>query len=134
MYNAAILRSYTPRAHLLSAHALASSVPAYADALALLRVWALQRGYGESGEGTGARWCVAGFEGLGGWWGAVLAVLLEGEQEVLDANGKGKKKKDRKTVGRGLSSYQLFRAALDFLCAFSSALLIIHNESLKDVL
>lgn len=92
------------------------------DALALLRVWANQRGYGAgsrfSVDGKSsypmAGYCVRGFEGLGVWWGCVLEVLVSGEElqgEKAKRSGAG-----RPLVGRGLSSYQLFRAALDFLC------------------
>ncbi|KAG8693881.1 hypothetical protein FRC11_002594, partial [Ceratobasidium sp. 423] len=76
-------------------------------------VWANQRGYG---TGTGHRSedsaqrarCVRGFGFLGAWWGAVIVYLVLGGKPV-----KGVKKQAR--VGRGLSSYQLFRAVLDFL-------------------
>ncbi|KAI0292587.1 Nrap protein [Russula brevipes] len=49
----------------------------------------LSRGYGE-----GRRTCIRGFEGVGPWWNAVLEL---------------------RPLGNGLSSYQLFKAALDFL-------------------
>jgi len=103
LYNTTLLSSFIPKSNLLSVHALKQDVPSFADALALLRVWANQRGYGH-----GTRMCVRGFEGRGPWWIAVLRLLLKGEEHF----GKGIK---RKPLGRGLSSYQLFKAALDFL-------------------
>ncbi|TFK31610.1 Nrap protein [Crucibulum laeve] len=105
MYNTALLHTLTPKPYLLATYALKQGIPAFADALTLLRVWANQRGYSE-----GSRMCVSGFEGRGPWWGAVLALLINGE-EFQD----GVKAKKRKPLGKGLSSYQLFKAALDFL-------------------
>jgi U3 small nucleolar RNA-associated protein 22 len=77
--------------------------PAFSDALTLLRVWANQRGYGD-----GTRLCVRGFERRGPWWSAVLGLLIEGEEDT------GKRVKTKR-LGSGLSSYQLFKAVLDFL-------------------
>lgn len=56
--------------------------------------------------------CVRGFEGKGAWWVALLGLLINGEESV---NGT-KNTKGRKAIGKGMSSYQMFRAALDFLC------------------
>lgn len=91
--------------------------PSFGDGLALLRIWANQRGYGagcvrERGKG-GRNYCVRGFEGLGAWWACVLEVLILGEEPAEDEQEKNKNQ--RPLVGKGLSSYQLFRAALDFL-------------------
>ncbi|KAF8996020.1 Nrap protein [Cyathus striatus] len=105
LYNTALLRCLTPRAELLSTYTLKNESLAFADALTLLRIWANQRGYSE-----GSRLCVRGFEGKGPWWSALLGCLIFGEEPR--EKGKGSK---RKPLGRGLSSYQLFRAALDFL-------------------
>ena len=99
----------TPKAHLISVHALKQDVPAFSDALTLLRVWANQRGYG-----VGDRMCVVGFEGKGMWWASVLEMLVYGEEPHSTGFAKGSVK--RKPLGKGLSSYQLFKAALDFLC------------------
>lgn len=88
-------------------HSLKQNAPGFNDALTLLRVWANQRGYGE-----GERMCVRGFESKGGWWAAIITLLVVGEE-----GGGGKKGKLRRPVGTGLSSYQMFRAALDFLGA-----------------
>ncbi|KAJ6570241.1 Nrap protein [Mycena vulgaris] len=103
LYNSALLIALMPKTHLLSTFALKEHTPSFSDALALLRVWANQRGYGD-----GSRMCVRGFDSLGSWWAALLGLLVFGEEP----KGKGTK---RKPLGRGLSSYQLFRAALDFL-------------------
>ncbi|KAJ7746600.1 Nrap protein [Mycena metata] len=103
LYNSALLTALMPKTFLLSTFALKENTPSFGDALALLRVWANQRGYGE-----GSRMCVRGFDGLGSWWAVLLGLLVSGEE----SKGKGTK---RKPLGKGLSSYQLFRAALDFL-------------------
>lgn len=107
IYNTAILLSTFPKLSLLSTNAIIQSSPAFRDAHTLLRVWANQRGYGE------AALCVHGFEGKGPWWASVLGFLLDGE-EPGSALEKGKAGK-RRFVGKGLSSYQLFRAFLDLL-------------------
>ncbi|KAG9311330.1 Nrap protein [Chiua virens] len=106
IYNTAILLSTFPKLSLLSTNVLVQSCSAFRDAYTLLRVWANQRGYG---EGT---LCVHGFEGKGSWWASVLALLLDGEEPFFHL---GKGKVTRRPVGKGLSSYQLFRASLDFL-------------------
>ncbi|KAJ7242747.1 Nrap protein [Mycena haematopus] len=103
MYNSALLTTLIPKTHLLSNFALKEHTSSFSDALALLRVWANQRGYGQ-----GSRLCVRGFDSLGSWWAVLLGFLVFGE-EPRD------KRTKRKPLGRGLSSYQLFRAALDFL-------------------
>ncbi|KAJ7116340.1 Nrap protein [Mycena epipterygia] len=103
LYNSALLTALTPKTHLLSTFALKERATSFSDALALLRVWANQRGYGH-----GSRMCVRGFDSLGSWWAVLLGFLVFGEEPT----GKGPK---RKPLGKGLSSYQLFRAALDFL-------------------
>ncbi|KAK0482507.1 Nrap protein [Armillaria novae-zelandiae] len=101
LYNTALLTALTPSSHLVSTHALQQEAPALSDALTLLRVWANQRGYC---DGTAP--CIRGFEGKGPWWVSVLRALILGEE-----GGKSK----RKPLGRGLSSYQLLKAAIDFL-------------------
>ncbi|KAJ3980128.1 Nrap protein [Lentinula detonsa] len=112
-YNNALLTSFVPKSYLLSVHSLQQIAPGFEDALALIRVWANQRGYGESG-GQAARISVRGFDGKGPWWAALLMYLILGEESTSAGRkfgGHGK----RKPLGKGLSSYQLFRAALDFL-------------------
>lgn len=103
----------TPKAHLLSVHALKQDVPAFADALTLLRIWANQRGYG-----VGSQTCVRGFDAKGMWWASVLELLVYGEEPL--SVGFGKSGSKRKPLGKGLSSYQLFKAALDFLGMYVS--------------
>ena len=83
--------------------------PAFCDALALLRIWANQRGFCDGFKEE--QYCVLGFEGLGYFWGALLAFLLIGEDQSSIGSGKG----HGRVLGKSLSSYQLFRAALDFL-------------------
>jgi U3 small nucleolar RNA-associated protein 22 len=107
-YNSALLLCLTPIPHLLTNFNLKRDVQSFADALVLLRVWANQRGYGEGQTG----WNVAGFAGRGMFWSSIIAVLIKGEEVV-----KGKRKKLH-VVGKGLSSYQLFKAALGFLGLF----------------
>lgn len=106
LYNSTLALARLPKPLLLAVHNWAQTAPAFGDALRLLRVWAAQRGFGSSGSTRAGT--VAGFAGRGAWWMCILGVLLGGEEAV----GKSKR---RKTVGRGLSSYQLFKAALDFL-------------------
>ncbi|KAH9949745.1 Nrap protein [Amylocystis lapponica] len=108
LYNTSILLSTTPKRHFLSIHTLTEEVPAFRDALALLRVWANQRGYG-----PGERLCVHGFEDRGLWWAGVLELLVHGEEPLAPSIGKASAK--RRPLGKSLSSYQLFKAALDFL-------------------
>ena len=98
-----------PKSQLLATHELQNDCPAFSDALTLLRIWANQRGYSE-----GTQTCVRGFEGTGPWWTSVLTLLLYGE-EVREGSARTSK---RRTVGKGLSSYQLFKAALEFLGMF----------------
>lgn len=112
VYNAALLTHKLAKQQLLAAHNLKNSVPAFGEALCLLRIWANQRGFGE-----GTRMCVRGFEGKGPFWASVLEVVINGEDTTW--MGGAKSSKSRKALGRGLSSYQLFRAALDFLCSFA---------------
>ena len=106
LYNNALLRILAPKHQLLAIHNLQNDCPAFTDALTLLRVWANQRGYG-----VGMRPCVRGFEGSGSWWPCILALLLWGEEPREE----GKHMNRKRTVGKGLSSYQLFKAALEFL-------------------
>ncbi|KAI0635441.1 Nrap protein [Trametes polyzona] len=110
IYNTICMLMTTPKAHLLHIHALKQSIPAFADALTLLRVWANQRGYG-----LGSRLCVRGFEGKGIWWASILDLVVNGEEPPPVSLGRAGAK--RKPLGKGLSSYQLFKAALDFLGA-----------------
>ncbi|KAF7800159.1 hypothetical protein EIP86_011405 [Pleurotus ostreatoroseus] len=107
IYNTALLTTTTPRPHLLRIYHLKQQIPAFEDALTLLRVWANQRGYG-----AGAKLSVRGFEGKGMFWASVLDLLISGEETSEHVIGRSASQ--RKPLGKGLSSYQLFRAALDF--------------------
>ena len=60
LYNAVLMLASSPIRDVLSVNTLKNDIPAYHDALSLLRVWANQRGYGE-----GRRTCIRGFEGVG---------------------------------------------------------------------
>jgi U3 small nucleolar RNA-associated protein 22 len=115
-YNNDLLLCTTPSAHLLLLHLLCSEVPAFRDAVTLLRVWANQRGYGPSQS------AVSGFDSSlsGAWWSFLMAYLVWGDDETSLAGeaatgGPMKRRNGRRTVGKNLSSYQLFRAALDLL-------------------
>lgn len=128
-------------------HEISKDVPGFVDGIALLRVWANQRGYdggacrpvksskGEGG-GTGVEdnaMCVLGFAGRGAWWAALVQGVVSGFDVVtVDKDGKVKRGKGGgafggkgKAMGRGLSSYQLFKAALDFLGTFRLPLLFL---------
>jgi U3 small nucleolar RNA-associated protein 22 len=98
---------YQPRIHLLQYHHFSSSIPSFIDGLALLKVWANQRGYCASPE----KWGVWGFESRSNLWVSLIGLVVFGEVEP--------KKTDAKTTitatGRGLSSYQLVRAVLSVL-------------------
>ncbi|KZP27685.1 Nrap protein [Athelia psychrophila] len=115
LYNRALHLALTPKPDLLRAHELKAHVPAFTEGLVLLRVWANQRGFCASASASPENGAInnngglgiRGFEARGPFWVGVLALLIEGEE--------GKSGKARRGVGRGVSSYQLFRAALDFL-------------------
>ncbi|KAG2340607.1 Nrap protein [Suillus weaverae] len=106
IYNNAILLSTYAKEALTSTHELKNTLPAFHDAYTLLRVWANQRGYGDG------KLCVRGFEGKGSFWAGLLRYLILGGELVSTKSGNAK---SRKPLGKGLSSYQLFKAALDFL-------------------
>jgi U3 small nucleolar RNA-associated protein 22 len=107
LYNAVLMLAFSPQRDVLSVNMLKNDTPGYRDALALLRVWAYQRGYGE-----GRRTCIGGFEGSGPLWNSVLELLIRGDEYHDTTNPK------RRPFGNGLSSYQLFKAALNFLCMY----------------
>ncbi|KAF6752889.1 pre-rRNA processing protein Utp22 [Ephemerocybe angulata] len=104
LYNNALLTSYSPKPHLLAMYNHIQSIPAYADALTLLRIWANQRGFGE-----GSKLSVKGFENAGNLWPALLELVISGEEPSSSGAV------NRKPLGKGLSSYQLFKAALSCL-------------------
>ncbi|TIC69107.1 Nrap protein [Wallemia mellicola] len=78
---------HTP--HLTYLYNIAETVPAFRDAVKLLKVWANQRSLD---------WLLNGFNAE-----FVVALLVDGDQD-----GKGR-------VGKGLSSYQLFKTVMDLL-------------------
>ena len=61
------------------------------------------------------------------WWAAVLDLLVNGEEPPIGKLSKAASK--RKPLGKGLSSYQLFRAALDFFCQCKRLFLVLSGES-----
>lgn len=69
--------------------------------------------------------CVRGFEGKGFWWNQVLGLVVLGEESTGAC-----KSNARKPLGKGLSSYQLFRAALDFLGRLQVVSSSLHLTSL----
>ncbi|KAF8269425.1 Nrap protein-domain-containing protein [Lactarius quietus] len=103
-YNAVLMLASSPLRDVLSVNTLKNDIPAYHDALSLLRVWGNQRGYGE-----GRRTCIRGFEGAGPLWSALLELSVRG--------GEPRAEKTAQTLPlrAGLSSYQLFKAVLDLL-------------------
>ncbi|KAG8881364.1 hypothetical protein FRB97_009629 [Tulasnella sp. 331] len=126
LYNNILLQSLTPITHLLAIYQYKSHIPAFSEALALLRVWANQRGFAARGKRI-----IRGFEAIGGaWWGFLLGMLVYGEGPGAD----GKPGIRRKPLGTGLSSYQLFRGAMDYLANrdFSTeSVFMKSNESIK---
>ncbi|KAF7308582.1 Mannose-6-phosphate isomerase [Mycena chlorophos] len=116
-YNSALLMTMAPKPFLLATFALKEHTPSFGDALALLRVWANQRGFGQ-----GDRLCVRGFDSAGAWWAVLLGMLIFGEEP-------GSKPSKRRPLGRGLSSYQLFRAALDFLAKHDFENVAVFSKS-----
>ena len=106
-YNDALLQSTTAVPHLLSAYETKKSVGSFSDALALLRIWANQRGYCRGRDG----WSILGFEDRGPFWLGLLELMVNGDASVRGSRSRVK------PVGRGLSSYQLFKATIGFLGA-----------------
>ena len=106
-YNDALLQSTTAVPHLLSAYETKKSVGSFSDALALLRIWANQRGYCRGKDG----WSILGFEDRGPFWLGLLELMVNGDASVRGSRSRVK------PVGRGLSSYQLFKATIGFLGA-----------------
>lgn len=122
------------RSILIKSHQLLEKTPCVRDALALLRIWGNQRGYGSGSYTTPSsasefsihrgKYCVRGFEDLGAWWICLLNVLIFGEEPSAYLT----KKKSRPPFGAGLSSYQLFRGVLDFL-GISQYCKVIFNSN-----
>jgi len=105
LYNSVLMLASSPLRDVLSVNTLKTDIPAYHDALSLLRVWANQRGYGE-----GRRTCIWGFEGAGPLWNTLLELLIRGGEPRGENNPKSFPSR------AGLSSYQLLKAVLDLLC------------------
>ena len=124
LYNNDILRCMTPTTHLLLMYSAAKEIAHFKEATALLRVWANQRGYGKGNK------TVVGFETLGSWWGFVLAYLVWGDDEESHKNVGVKRKKGRKPIGKGLSSYQMLRAAMDFFGTSYNAFRWLSGDAL----
>lgn len=117
-YNDALLQSISAVPHLLSAYETKQNVDSFSDALALLRIWANQRGYCR-GKGC---WSILGFEDRGPLWSGLLELMVKG-----DASVKGSKSRV-KPVGRGLSSYQLFKATIGFLGTFDTQISVERSD------
>lgn len=106
-YNAALLSTSLAPTRLLYLHALSVALPSYKDASILLQLWGSKRSFGLGlAFGTPSN-------GWREWVELVLGYLVFGGSVVDRATGStvaggGKK------VGKGMSSYQVFRAVLDF--------------------
>lgn len=117
-YNDALLQSTTAVPHLLSTYETKKSVDSFSDALALLRIWANQRGYCRGKDG----WSILGFEDRGPFWSGLLELMVKGDASVMG------NKSRLKPVGRGLSSYQLFKATIGFLGALYIPGFVRHSD------
>jgi U3 small nucleolar RNA-associated protein 22 len=111
-YNDALLQSTSAVPHLLSVYLTRQGVDSFSDAFGLLRIWANQRGYCRGKDG----WSILGFEDRGPFWSGLLELMIKG-----DASVKGNKPRV-KPVGKGLSSYQLFKAIIGFLGALYTSI------------
>ncbi|KZO90623.1 Nrap protein [Calocera viscosa TUFC12733] len=111
LYNSLILSASLPLSLLVTVHQFTTDIPAYRDALALLRAWASRRGFDRSGRPDERS--VLGFEGRGAWWALLLGGCVQGWEEIGGRLPGIAASKSR--LARGMSSYQLFRGALDFL-------------------
>lgn len=85
----AFMRPSLVTPHLTYLYNIAETVPAFRDAVKLLKVWANQRAL---------EWFLNGFNSE-----FLVALLVDGDQD------------GGKRVGKGLSSYQLFKAVMDLL-------------------
>lgn len=96
-YNATLRSESVITSYLQFLHSTSARCNGYKDACLLGRIWLQQRGFGSGLAGGG----FGHFE-----WAATMAVLLQGGS----ANGKP-------VLSTGYSSYQLFKATLQFLAA-----------------
>lgn len=94
----------------------------------LLKVWSTQRGFyapvsvasssNSASLSASSSWNMLGSEGGTSLvWTSLIGALVFGEElpETGKTNIRGKKMKPLMQIGRGLSSYQLFRAVMDLL-------------------
>lgn len=95
LYNSAILADITVSPYLKFIHAAASECPAFRDACKLGRLWLYQRGFASSAAKGG----FGHFE-----WSMLMAILLQGGSP-----------QGTRVLLQGYSSYQLFKATLQFV-------------------
>lgn len=117
-YNDALLQSAASLPHLLSTYETKRGVDSFSDALGLLRIWANQRGYCRGKDG----WSVLGFEDRGPFWSGLLELMVKGDAPTKGSNSRVK------PAGRGLSSYQLFKATIGFLGALGLQFSVRHSD------
>jgi U3 small nucleolar RNA-associated protein 22 len=101
LYNASLLADTILSTHLLYLHNLSLALPAFKDASLLLQLWASQRGFGT----------VIPWVGPGGF--STFAEMVLGYL-VFGGGGLGKVE-GGKRLGKGMSSYQIFRGVLTFI-------------------
>lgn len=108
LYNQSLLLDTTHRAHLLYTHALAKTCTAFRPALALWRVWGERRGLHARARGGATGWA---------WTGAMLMgwVVHGGSVAATNAKTGAVEVKPKKGLGRGLTEWQLLRAAWEVL-------------------
>lgn len=113
-YNAAVLADSLMSAHLVYLHSTAKACPAFADAAALLKIWAFQRGFGSGSPSKtgGVRRVALGSEDARFVLTMILAHLLHGEEKLP---GRAAHLVARAKLANGFSSYQLFRGVIDWL-------------------
>lgn len=115
-YNAALLAQSLAPARLLYLHALSNALPAFKDASLLLQQWGAKRGFGAAvpfgSPSAGWREFVE----------LVLGFLVFGGEILPRVGTAGKSAAAGRKIGKGMSSYQVLRAVLDFLShtAFAS--------------
>ena len=116
LYNTTLLADTLPSPHLLYLHNLSLALPAFKDASLMLQLWGAQRGFGSS-----LPWPST----TGGWskWSEMVLGYL-----VFGGGGLGKVE-GGKRLGKGMSSYQVFRGALDFFAKhdFASTPVFMKN-------
>lgn len=113
LYNSAILADITVSPYLKFLHAAASDCPGFRDACKLGRLWLYQRGFASSPAKGG----FGHFE-----WSMLMAILL-----------KGGSPQGSRVLLTGYSSYQLFKATLQYIQAhdFTLGKLMFSQSSAK---